>query len=462
MNDKITTLYGLLTFNPFCLVICFMFVAQFVLSWYLTYRRTGWKIDFWYFSVFFAVFLPVLIMYGTSSSDLQSIAVGSQWTEVEKKVDTAFLISLFGYCSMLLGRYVFDIEGPSRSSKMVYRIFGTLETTTRKNIASGAAGYVLAFFIPLLVAVVAFVSGEAGLFKTRTYFLENESFRSVYNLLLTLYPLVPVFFFLRNFEKFSFRMYCALVPLVFGSVFLGTRGAFIGIVMQLFLYYSFGKKGAISLAKVVVLFCALAVAGVVMGALRDNGGIAKELGVIWFGIFYGNNFSDLRDFAWTLASWDGDLFLGKTYLAAFMSFVPRTLSDFREQWAFGVVTAKLAGFTPQEHAGIRPGLFGESYLNFGLGGVFVVSFVNGYLLRYGDFQIKRRIGQGQRVVAAYVATLPYFISSGFFLTSGFWGLYVFLLVQVMAWLLRLALRRVRPVAGKVEDYQGSRQQITGV
>jgi oligosaccharide repeat unit polymerase len=276
--------------------------------------------------------------------------------------------------------------------------------------------------------------------KLRTYFLENASFRSVYNLLVTVYPLLIFFYWLKNNRRMSLRKQAGLLLLILGTVFLGARGPLVNLVLQIALFSAFKKKGQISFWGASLLMLLLVIAGMAIAALRAGSSITEEVLLFAANIFYGNNFSDLRDFAWVLSSWDGTWFYGKTYLAALSSFIPRTLSDFREEWSIGVITAKLAGFTPQEHAGLRPGTFGESYLNFGMIGVFVIASVNGFFLRYADYQIKRRIQAGLDVTSAYVATVPYFISSAFFLTSGFWTVYIFLVVQLCASILRRSVR----------------------
>jgi hypothetical protein len=92
---------------------------------------------------------------------------------------------------------------------------------------------------------------------------------------------------------------------------------------------------------------------------------------------YGNTFSDLRDFAWVLSSWNHKPFYGKTYASAFISFIPTTYSSFRTKWGIGRVTAKLGGFVPKFHPGLRPGAFGEPYLNFGIPGVILMGILLG-------------------------------------------------------------------------------------
>lgn len=436
MDNSVSLFYGAVRFDLTGALLCLVFAALFFWDWHLSYKRTGWKIDFWQFQVLLGVVVPVLLMYPVTGSDFQSRAVGGAWPDVQQKVDLALGITLFGYTSLLAGRIVFDRLGTRVSSSLVLKLFGVLETETRRNIKSGAATILLGGLVSISTALVLYIAPEVVTLKVRTYFLENGSFRSIYNLLVTVYPLLIFFYWLKNSERMSLPRQSVLLLLIVGSVFLGARGPLVGVVLQIALFSAIRKSGRFSFLKAMLLFFALAIAGIAIAALREGSSITDQ--VLFFGanIFYGNNFSDLRDFAWVLSSWDGAWFYGKTYLAALTSFIPRALSEFREEWALGVVTARLAGFTPQEHAGLRPGTFGESYLNFGLFGVFVIASVNGFILRYADYQVKRRIEIGQGVISAYAATIPYLISSAFFLTSGFWTVYVFVGVQLAASILR--------------------------
>lgn len=136
-------------------------------------------------------------------------------------------------------------------------------------------------------------------------------------------------------------------------------------------------------------------------------------------IFYGNNFSDTRDFAWILSYQNGEYFLGKTYIAGLISFIPKFISEFRSQWAISVATNKIVGFSPSEHAGLRPGMFGEVYFNFGILGVIFLGLIASYFLRYVDLQIKKSVVIHGDIIKSYSKTVIYGFISKFFITAGF-------------------------------------------
>ena len=154
--------------------------------------------------------------------------------------------------------------------------------------------------------------------------------------------------------------------------------------------------------------------------------------------FYGNSFSDLRDFSWVLSAWDGVYLNGKTYLSAFISFVPSALSSFRAQWGIGKVTAVLAGFDPLEHPGLRPGMFGESYLNFGITGVMFIGTILGYSYRYIDYKIKKAANTTDFIIA-FSAPMSCIFITNLPITPGFFNLYFMLLIFLLLFVVRVII-----------------------
>jgi hypothetical protein len=156
-------------------------------------------------------------------------------------------------------------------------------------------------------------------------------------------------------------------------------------------------------------------------------------------LVYGNNFSDLRDFAWVDARWDHNLWIGKTYLAALTAFVPRFASEFRDAWGTGAATAIALGLDPHVHPGVRPGSFGESYFNFGLPGVVMVGLAMGVIFRRVDIDVKRAMTAPQPSMRkAFASTMLLSVagivaisanSSGFFVLGGVY-LFSWLCLQV--------------------------------
>jgi len=152
-------------------------------------------------------------------------------------------------------------------------------------------------------------------------------------------------------------------------------------------------------------------------------------------LLYGDTFSDLREFAWVDAVWDHQFWMGKTYLAALMSFVPRFASQFRDTWGMGAATATTLGFDPHQHPGVRPGTFGESYFNFGLPGVMIVGLILGIMWRYIDIYTKKNLApQRFSMMRAFAFTNLIIVSGAIGITSSASALYVLGGIFLFTWL----------------------------
>lgn len=88
---------GLLKFSPVLMCLNIILVLHFIFSWIYTYKKTGWKIDYWYFTLFLLFFVPVLLMYPFNASPLNYISVGSNYYRLVEFVDKAYLITITGY-----------------------------------------------------------------------------------------------------------------------------------------------------------------------------------------------------------------------------------------------------------------------------------------------------------------------------------------------------------------------------
>lgn len=151
-----------------------------------------------------------------------------------------------------------------------------------------------------------------------------------------------------------------------------------------------GKKS--SLYIVAAIFIILVV-GLQLSSWRSGSSTSIESSVNE--ILDGNSFSDIRDGAFLIqgleANFDGEHANGKTYLAAAISFIPSSMSSFREEWAWGRYSAnKVAGFAG-EHFGLRGGPYMEGYLNFGFAGVLLLALIQAYLFYVVDRSYRRYI-----------------------------------------------------------------------
>lgn len=146
-----------------------------------------------------------------------------------------------------------------------------------------------------------------------------------------------------------------------------------------------------------------------------------------FRLLYGNNFADLRDFSAVLAHWNGEFISGKSYIAAFMSFIPREFSEFRTEWGISRYTTQTLLNFADFHPGMRCGWFGEAFFNFGYLGVILVGVIGGYLAKYINdsiINISCNLSLSQKYIKVFSLFIVYDIFSNFYITAAFWNFYI--------------------------------------
>jgi oligosaccharide repeat unit polymerase len=298
------------------------------------------------------------------------------------------------------------------------------------------------------ILALYFSSGGFG-FDLRSFTFENPTLRPI-ALVISNYSVVIASHCLARYvdTKERLLLICTLA-LTFGLVFFGARGNLVAIYINVLLCYLILLRNKISLFRIVALMTLVVTFVFYLGNVRAGdfsvGGFVASFMTL---LFYGNTFSDLRDFAWVYSAWDHVAWGGKTYLAAIMSFVPRFASQFRDTWAMGAATASTVGFDPQVHPGLRPGIFGESYFNFGLIGVIAVGISVGVILRYVDFDVKEALAGAQPSMRkAFAATMLLSIASCITISAGFSGLYTLAGIYSFSWFCLMVERVFHPVSG---------------
>lgn len=431
MTEKVELFYGALRFTPALFVISLILIAHFIISWYRSWRKTGWKLDIWFFSLLQIAIVPTFILYPFSASFFNIPAMGESYFGAEPLIDWAYLISLVGYISIWVGKYLFDQFQYSFSMRR-------FETLLNNNMEERRLIYPLAVFSLVMIGVVMTIaSGNGNSLDPRAFFLREGSLRPIINFTLYLVPTVMLFLFLQIIQYTNRHAIFLMILLLSVSLLLGNRGVTVSTLITWLFYHIVAKKGRVKLPSFFLkLFC-LAFLAIYIANIRE--GLFDPIYVVMrFSqeIFYGNHLSDTRDFAWILSCWDETYVLGKTYLAGLISFIPRFISEFRGEWAVSVYTSNLVGLDSTIHAGLRPGRFGEAFFNFGYGGVVFLGILFGYFLRQTDVRLKRVIESEGNIIKAYAQTAPFMIVGNLCITAGVWGLYVFIL-------LNLALAAVR-------------------
>jgi hypothetical protein len=432
MSAKIDLLDAVMRFNPFWGGVDLLLIFHFFFSWYKSAKKTGWKIDFWYFTLFTGVVQTTLLMYPFSASPLNTVSTIGQIERIAPFVDKVFLISIVGYCSIWLGRYCFEWTkaGPAFVSlaHLILPFSRAIEANVKSRRAmtfAALAAIVLGFFI------LALQFSHGYHFNGREFFLQKPWLRPLFNVVISVFPVVISFSalrFLQFKEKSAFYLFCSLLLI---SLFFGARFVFINGLLFLFVQRAFCRNGGVSLWKTGMFCLFLFFVAVLLGNSRI--GIYDPLLAIsslFFSFFYGNNFSDLRDFAWILSSWDEEFLYGKSFIAALLSFIPRVFCGLREEWSFSLYTNGLLGFDSDVMPGLRPGFFGESWFNFGLPGVIFFGGAFGFALRFADCQLKEAVRASKDLIQGYShVVLCYFVQC-LAISASMWMFYLFFLMNL--------------------------------
>jgi oligosaccharide repeat unit polymerase len=415
-----------------------LLIVLFVLSYYRRCYRKGYRIDFWYSSLFLTCILPNMVMLPFAKSDLNILVLGSSLSSVVSVLPIVFLITLVGYFAILIGGALWRFQLGLRLRDDVTRL---LNIVPRCSMMLMSSRQILVFQSLLCLAsqcaILALYFSSAGIaFDLRSYTFENPTLRPVALVISNSSIIIASHCLARYVDTKERILLLCTLSLTFGLVFFGARGSLVSIYLSVLICYFVMLRTRVSLLRIVALMTAALIFIFYLGNVRagdysPTGFLASFVGLV----FYGNNFSDLRDFAWVYSAWDHVFWAGKTYLAAILSFVPRFASEFRDTWAMGVKTASTVGFDPQVHPGLRPGVFGEGFFNFGLAGVVAVGLMMGVVLRRVDIDVKQSFASTQPSMRnAFASTMLLTVSGAMVVSASFSSLYILAGVYLFSWL----------------------------
>jgi hypothetical protein len=421
-----------------------------VLAWSLRLLVERRLVTVMSYTVFFFFFLPIILQYPFTFSPINTLAVGlSGFPSYVPHVDPAFLVSTAGMATFVLGA---AIAGRRPAPFVPLRFVSAgLRVWSQDTFLWLTSGFNIVLFA--LLAGAGFL-GEGG---ARNIAQGHPVLRPLYNVAHVILPLTIALDLLVAIGH-GRRWIIALAGANFAlGLLTGARGVVLGGVFFFALtalaYPSLRRRLPVrTVVKAVPVALVTLLLAFYISDVRE-GRYNFALTVLTFGgkMFYGNNFSDLRDFAWVRSAWNGELFFGKTQLAGLLAFMPSAISSFRSEWNWGVVTTTLAGLDPTVTPGLRAGAFGETYFNFGLPGVLIAGLLYGYLTKRLHaatvFAVETREPAEAKLqlLAAFVTANLF---AGLLNTAGFYGLYLTIGVLLLLLALDFVVRTLRrPVPG---------------
>ena len=432
--DKIELLDGVFRFSIEFILIDLLLLGHFFYDWYRNWKATGIKLDYWHVFCVQSIVIPILLFYPLSASYINYISTGQDILYLASYVDDAFFISICGYITMLVGRWFADHARGSCTGRCVADFF-------YQNFQSGIFYRVIALCAVLASAFMCMLtySYPDYIFNLREIYFWVPQWRPVLNFIMAILSHgIPFFmlYFLLHHNKSSllfvgFFMATALLQ--------GNRGPMLLPLLLVGILYAYFHSSKIRLRYIFLSVVFLLVSGIALTALRTGrleGGEVSVATIFFSELLFGNTFSDLRDFAWVLSGFDDQFLLGKTYLSGLLAFLPSDLLDFRKLYGLGVMTNHFAGIT-FEHFGLRTGIFGESYLNFGFFGVIVCGMVLGGFLQALNRELEQCVATRKDMLYAYSELLTFSVVATFITTSsGMFIIYSIFAVHILSRILR--------------------------
>ncbi len=441
MFEEVILLNGAIRFNSLLMLVNITLILHFCCSYYFDCYCKGFKVDYWHFNLFLGYVFPFLICYPFAGSDLNYFVIGDSINRVQEKIDLAYIITTTGYIFTYVGYYSLKFS----KNNIFYGLITKINNLLARDIYFASSNrkalhYAAVFGMCLLVCFLGISFKKYGFnFNLRGETLANDSFKPIFNFIIASYiPLICSFLIIRYFQYKDKISLSIFIFFTICSIFSGSRSIIVGpFISSLVLLLISKKKNLSLLAYIVLAIVCLNFIFFISSVREGNYSISNSILSFSSGLFYGNNFSDIRDFAWILSYWDEEYIFGKSYLAGLISFIPRSLSTFRDTWTISIYTNSLIGADSSVFPGLRPGKFGEVFFNFGFIGVISLGFLGGYALSYADYNIKKisKIYK-ENLSAMNAQTFALIIVSQFYITASFWQFYVYIIMMLILIILR--------------------------
>lgn len=289
-------------------------------------------------------------------------------------------------------------------------------------------------------SVLIIMAGEIPLFGDRLIFNKDNLriLRPIYLLLNYMISIVGSYFSYKFiYKKNKKDLFIMLISMLI-LIFTGNRGPIMFLmlnVFMLFVYYNFNVMKANKL--IILSVIAVLILGISMSFLRNKSfNMNGLLDNIKVEIIYGNTFSDIRDGAYVLKGYEEnfDSYLyGKNYLADSISFIPSSISEYREKWSYGSFSTKTL-FNMENHYGLRGGWFLEPYINFGYIGVVLISILNGLVCGLAEksfwqniIREKNEFFPERQIFIGFII----FVFNSLFVSSGFSNFYAYMGIIIL-------------------------------
>lgn len=137
--------------------------------------------------------------------------------------------------------------------------------------------------------------------------------------------------------------------------------------------------GKISALKGFIFFFLLIILASILHFIFNQ---QDDLGIGLLNSLSNSFFIGVRELARFFSNFDNEFLLGKSYVAALISFIPTEFSSLKSDFLYPRYLILLEGGDPNLSGGPRGTYIGEAYSNFGIIGVVIISWLFGLLFYY--------------------------------------------------------------------------------
>ncbi len=423
-------------------------ISLFAISYYRNCYRKGYRVDIWHAQLMLFCVVPYMLMLPFTRSELNSLVVGRDFAGFVAAVPAVFPITIAGFIAIFLGGSLWNLRVGMGARKAAAQLLNLGPQCSMMLMSSRSVLVflsLLCFLCQALTLAAYFASSGFG-FDLRAYTFSHPGIRPVVQIVALSSVVIASHCLARYVELREKVLLACTLLLSFGLAFFGQRTNIALVFINVALCYLVQRRNRISLFRIITLTTILIALVFYLGNVREGKySLGDFFASIAFLAFYGNNFCDLRDFAWIYSDWNHRFWLGKTYLAGLATFVPRGASEFRGTWSFGIATDWTVGLDTQLHPGLKPGQFGEAFFNFGWLGAIGVGLVFGFILRRVDTDVKAALQPSHpSMIRAFASTMLLSVAVCFNSSLALPSLYALFGIYILAWFCLRVLALVRP------------------
>lgn len=407
-----------------------------VIGIYLVFKYNHKRLFTIYNVSIYITFFSYIIVTPFFFNDLAWLALGRTRAEpFYPYLYESISINFIGLIIFLLSDMYFEKRNPDK-------VIGQKISRILENSISYHAVCVVFVIISIvyLFIVFKFNGGLPLLNGRRAFFYDSGIVSYIYQATTTMISLSGLYLGLYWVDNNKGGLLFAMAVLLFLST--GTRGdVILSVLYPTIIMMIIKRYKRIKLKYIVIPIAILLVFGIYIGVIRNG----LNASVDYLGqIIYGNNFSDIRDGAFLFYgyenSFNSKVIGGKTYLAGLLSFVPSSMSKFRQEWSIGRFTT-MTLFGIENHFGLRGGLSFEPYINFRMIGVIFASVLSGYLFAnlekshtlnfYWHNKTDDKLNINSIFYANLLSTFQGFITTSSAIRSLYvWIIYMFMILSV--------------------------------